>query len=63
MLDVKELAISFYNREEKTWSEAVHKISFNLAKGKGLSIVGESGSGESVTSFSIMLLHLALIHI
>jgi peptide/nickel transport system ATP-binding protein len=57
MLDVKELAISFYNREEKTWSEAVHKISFNLAKGKVLGIVGESGSGKSVTSFSIMRLH------
>lgn len=57
MLDVKELAISFYNREEKTWSEAVHKVSFSLAKGKVLGIVGESGSGKSVTSFSIMRLH------
>ncbi|TKC10558.1 ABC transporter ATP-binding protein [Pedobacter polaris] len=57
MLEVKELAISFYNREEKTWSEAVHKVSFTLAKGKVLGIVGESGSGKSVTSFSIMRLH------
>ena len=57
MLEVKELAISFYSREEKTWSEAVHKVSFNLAKGKVLGIVGESGSGKSVTSFSIMRLH------
>jgi peptide/nickel transport system ATP-binding protein len=57
MLDVKELAISFYNREEKTWTEAVHKVSFSLAKGKVLGIVGESGSGKSVTSFSIMRLH------
>lgn len=57
MLDVKELAISFYHREEKTWSEAVHKVSFSLAKGKVLGIVGESGSGKSVTSFSIMRLH------
>lgn len=57
MLEVNELAISFYNREEKTWSEAVHKISFSLAKGKVLGIVGESGSGKSVTSFSIMRLH------
>ena len=57
MLDVKELAISFYNREEKTWSEAVHKVSFSLQKGKVLGIVGESGSGKSVTSFSIMRLH------
>lgn len=57
MLDVKELAISFYNREEKTWNEAVHKVNFSLAKGKVLGIVGESGSGKSVTSFSIMRLH------
>lgn len=57
MLEVKELAISFYSREEKTWSEAVHKVSFKLAKGKVLGIVGESGSGKSVTSFSIMRLH------
>ncbi len=56
MLNVKNLAISFYNREEKTWSEAVHQISFSLAKGKILGIVGESGSGKSVTSFSIMRL-------
>ena len=57
MLNVKELAIAFYNQEEKTWSEAVHKVSFSLAKGKVLGIVGESGSGKSVTSFSIMRLH------
>jgi len=57
MLNVKELAIAFYNREEKTWLEAVHKVSFSLAKGKILGIVGESGSGKSVTSFSIMRLH------
>ena len=57
MLDVKDLTIAFYNREEKTWSEVVHQINFRLAKGKVLGIVGESGSGKSVTSFSIMRLH------
>lgn len=57
MLNVKDLAISFYNREEKTWTEAVHKVNFKLEKGKVLGIVGESGSGKSVTSFSIMRLH------
>ena len=57
MLNVKDLAIEFYNREEKTWLAAVHKVSFKLEKGKVLGIVGESGSGKSVTSFSIMRLH------
>lgn len=57
MLKVDNLAIEFYNREEKTWLEAVHKVSFQLEKGKVLGIVGESGSGKSVTSFSIMRLH------
>jgi len=57
MLNVKELAIEFYSQEDKTWTEAVHRISFKLDKGKVLGIVGESGSGKSVTSFSIMRLH------
>ena len=57
MLAVKDLAIKFYNREDKTWLEAVHQISFTLEKGKVLGIVGESGSGKSVTSFAIMRLH------
>lgn len=57
MLNVKNLAITFFNQEEKTWNEAVHQVSFNLEKGKVLGIVGESGSGKSVTSFAIMRLH------
>ncbi len=57
MLNIKKLAVQFYNQEEKTWFEAVHHIDFKLDKGKVLGIVGESGSGKSVTSFSIMRLH------
>ncbi len=57
MLTVKDLSVNFYNQEDKTWFEAVHKINFSLMKGKVLGIVGESGSGKSVTSFSIMRLH------
>ena len=57
MLTVKDLSVNFYNQEDKTWFEAVHRVNFSLAKGKVLGIVGESGSGKSVTSFSIMRLH------
>ncbi|MDQ8003352.1 MAG: ABC transporter ATP-binding protein [Pedobacter sp.] len=57
MLKVKDLAVKFYNQEDKVWLETVHKVSFNLGRGKVLGIVGESGSGKSVTSFSIMRLH------
>lgn len=57
MLKVKDLAVKFYNQEDKVWLETVHKVSFNLERGKVLGIVGESGSGKSVTSFSIMRLH------
>ncbi|SOD14885.1 ABC transporter ATP-binding protein [Pedobacter xixiisoli] len=57
MLKVKDLAIKFYNQEDRIWLETVHKVSFNLERGKVLGIVGESGSGKSVTSFSIMRLH------
>lgn len=57
MLKVKDLSIQFYSQEDKTWFEAVHKVNFELEKGKVLGIVGESGSGKSVTSFSIMRLH------
>ena len=57
MLKVKDLAVKFYNQEDKIWLETVHKVSFSLEKGKVLGIVGESGSGKSVTSFSVMRLH------
>lgn len=57
MLKVKDLAVKFYNQEDKVWLETVHQVSFSLDRGKVLGIVGESGSGKSVTSFSIMRLH------
>ncbi|MEQ7801588.1 ABC transporter ATP-binding protein [Pedobacter sp. ASV1-7] len=57
MLDVKNLDIQFFNKEDQSWLKAVNQVNFNIAKGKVLGIVGESGSGKSVTSFSIMRLH------
>ena len=57
MLNVENLNIDFYNQEDKSWINAIKKISFDVKKGTILGIVGESGSGKSVTSFSIMRLH------
>ncbi|WP_231459825.1 ABC transporter ATP-binding protein [Pedobacter sp. Leaf132] len=57
MLNVSNLKIDFYNRDEKSWFNAVRTISFKVKEGTVLGIVGESGSGKSVTSFSIMRLH------
>ncbi|WP_231492053.1 ABC transporter ATP-binding protein [Pedobacter sp. Leaf170] len=57
MLNVSNLKIDFYNRDEKSWFDAVKTISFKVKEGTVLGIVGESGSGKSVTSFSIMRLH------
>ena len=54
ILEVKNLAVSF-----KTFFgevEAVRGISFDVAKGQTVAIVGESGCGKSVTANSIMQL-------
>ena len=52
ILEVKNLKISF--RTSGGTVKAVRNISFNLEKGKTLTIVGESGSGKSVTSKAIL---------
>ncbi|WP_286676653.1 ABC transporter ATP-binding protein [Cytobacillus solani] len=54
ILEVKDLQVSFdtYAGEVK----AVRGVSFHLNKGEILAIIGESGSGKSVTSKSLMKL-------
>ena len=52
ILSVKNLCTSFTT--EKGEVMAVNGGSFNLDKGKILGIVGDSGSGKSVTAYSIM---------
>ncbi|TAL62536.1 MAG: ABC transporter ATP-binding protein [Bacteroidetes bacterium] len=54
LLEVKNLITEFRTEEETI--RAVNGISFNLHKGETLGIVGESGTGKSVTSLSIMRL-------
>ena len=54
ILDVRNLVTSFQTENGRV--KAVDDVSFSVAKGKTLGIVGESGCGKSVTSLSIMRL-------
>ena len=49
MLEVRDLHVKFHNRDR----EAVAGVSFTLRDGEILGLVGESGSGRSVTAMSI----------
>ena len=52
VLEVKDLHTSFFTDSGEV--QAVNGVSFNLGRGKILGVVGESGSGQSVTAYSIM---------
>lgn len=52
LLSVKDLIISFKLRQGTL--TAVNSVSFDLAKGERLGLVGESGAGKSVTGFGIL---------
>ncbi len=52
LLEVVDLAVSF--RAGKQAQQAVKGISFHLQRGECLGLIGESGSGKSVTALSIM---------
>src|SRR5437660_12907969 len=54
LLDVKGLKTYFFTRDGVV--RAVDGISFSVARGETLAIVGESGCGKSVTSPSILRL-------
>ena len=54
VLSVKNLSISF--REKIRKKKVLHNSSFNLKRGKTLSLVGESGSGKSITSLAVVSL-------
>lgn len=54
LLDVTDLKIGFKIAEKQF--PAVNNVSFTVAKGETLGIVGESGCGKTVTALSIMKL-------
>ncbi len=54
LLSVRDLTVKFAMRDQNL--TALNKISFDLAKGERLGIVGESGAGKSITGFSLMKL-------
>jgi len=54
LLEVKELRTYFYTLEGVV--KAVDGVSYELAEGETLGLVGESGCGKSVSAMSIMRL-------
>ncbi|HEY1270051.1 MAG TPA: ABC transporter ATP-binding protein, partial [Candidatus Binatia bacterium] len=54
LIQVKELRTSFFTPEGEV--KAVDGVSYEIAEGRTLGLVGESGCGKSVTALSIMRL-------
>jgi oligopeptide/dipeptide ABC transporter ATP-binding protein len=54
VLEISDLQVEFLIGE--TYYKAVRNISFSLAEGQKMGLVGESGCGKSVTSLAIMSL-------
>lgn len=52
LLQVRDLAVRFRGRRGTV--DAVNGVSFDLARGRSLGIVGESGCGKSQTCFALM---------
>lgn len=52
LLSVRDLTVKFAMRDQTV--TALNGISFDLAKGERLGIVGESGAGKSITGFALL---------
>ena len=55
LINVDNLAVHFHIPQGIV--KAVDGISFDIARGKSLGIVGESGCGKTITALTMMLLH------
>lgn len=54
MLEIRNLSVAFPEKEaENAVSQAVRGISFEMKEGEILAVIGESGSGKSMTALSI----------
>ena len=54
LLSIKDLSVAFGQGERQVL--AVDRVSFDIAKGETVALVGEIGSGKSVTALSVMKL-------
>ena len=52
ILDVENLSLEFRNHGQRVY--ALDSVSFSVARGETLSLVGESGCGKSVTAMAMM---------
>ena len=55
LLEVDDLSVRFTRHGQEPFT-AVDKVTFNVAPGEVVGLVGESGCGKSVTSLAIMRL-------
>jgi oligopeptide/dipeptide ABC transporter ATP-binding protein len=59
LLRVRDLSVVFPARSGNPPVQAVHKVSFDIARGQTLGLVGESGSGKTTTGRAILQLQAA----
>ncbi|MEM9081088.1 MAG: ABC transporter ATP-binding protein [Verrucomicrobiota bacterium] len=52
LLEIRDLVTSF--QTESGWVRAVDQVSFSVAKGRSVGLVGESGCGKTVTAMSVV---------